>query len=107
MPQVNFIDPTGVRHSLEVQPGDTLKQAAVDNLVAGIIGDCGGFASCGTCHAYIDDAHQASLQPPSEDELFMLEGLVAPVRETSRLTCQIVMTEELDGVVVHIPAEQG
>lgn len=106
MPDVHFIQSDGTDQLVEVPLGENLKQAAIDNLVPGIIGDCGGFASCGTCHAYIDESFQAALDAPSEDEEMVLEGILAPVTENSRLTCQVRMVPALDGVVVRIPDEQ-
>ncbi|MCY1462073.1 hypothetical protein D9M71_798070 [compost metagenome] len=81
-------------------------QIAVDNMVPGIDGECGGACSCATCHVYVDPAWQERLPPRSGDETFMLEGASA-VGESSRLSCQLKMREEWDGLVLRIPATQG
>lgn len=105
MPTVTYIEFDGTPHPVEGVLDRTLMQLAVDNGVPGILGDCGGSCSCATCHAYIDSAWAPKLPPISETESFMLEGVPEP-RETSRLCCQIKMRTELDGIVVHMPAEQ-
>ncbi|MGV9796781.1 2Fe-2S iron-sulfur cluster-binding protein [Mycobacterium sp. NPDC003449] len=107
MPTARYIESNGVEHAIDVPVGDNLKQAALDNLVPGIIGDCGGYATCGTCHGYIEDSFLSRLAPPTEDEEVMLEGMLAPVTSNSRLTCQLTMTAALDGITVHFPEEQG
>ncbi|MDR6174171.1 2Fe-2S ferredoxin [Nocardioides zeae] len=106
MSTANFIEADGTAHAVDVPDGENLKQAAIDNLVPGIIGDCGGFAECGTCHGYVDEAYVDRLPAPSEDERLMLEGILAPVEANSRLTCQIPMTPQLDGIVVRLPEVQ-
>jgi 2Fe-2S ferredoxin len=77
-------------------------QIAVDHLLPGITGDCGGCCSCATCHVYVDDAWRERLPPASDEETMMLEGAV-DVRPESRLGCQIRLTEELDGLVLRLP----
>jgi len=106
MTHVVFIDPTGLAHEVEAPLGRSLMQIAVDHSVPGLLGDCGGACSCGTCHGYVDPRWAAELPPRSETEAFMLEGVSDP-RENSRLCCQIRMTAELEGLVVHLPDEQG
>ena len=106
MPKAHFVEADGTDHTVDVSEGETLKQAAVDNLVPGIIGDCGGYAECGTCHGYVDEAFLERLPEPSEDEQLMLEGILAPVHHNSRLTCQLTMTPELDDIVVRLPEVQ-
>lgn len=105
MPIINFIDHTGATHQVEAPLNKSLMQAALDNAVPGILGDCGGSCSCATCHAYVDQPWAAQLPPRSETEVFMLEG-VPDLRDNSRLCCQIRLTPELDGIVVHLPEEQ-
>ena len=105
MPQVVFIDHQGADVRVEIPVGKSLMQAALDNGVAGILGDCGGACSCATCHGYVDEPWVAKLPARSETETYMLEGVPEP-RETSRLCCQIRMTQELDGIVVRLPEEQ-
>jgi len=105
MPTVVFIDHTGASYQVEAPLNKSLMQVALDNAVPGILGDCGGSCSCATCHGYVDPRWQAQLPPRSETEVFMLEE-VPDLRDNSRLCCQIRMTPELAGVVVHLPEEQ-
>ena len=106
MPAIHFIEHGGTRHDVEGTEGASVMRAALDNGVPGIVGDCGGFLSCATCHAYVDDAWFARLPPRSEEEAIMVECAI-DVRPTSRLACQINMTAELDGLIVHLPAMQS
>jgi 2Fe-2S ferredoxin len=105
MPVVTYIEHNGDTCRAEAPLGRSLMQIALDNSVAGILGDCGGSCSCATCHGYIDAEWADRLPPITETEAFMLEGVPEP-RPTSRLCCQIRMTAELDGLVVHLPEEQ-
>lgn len=106
MPKVIFIESTDVEHSVEAQAGRSLMQIAVDNLVPGIDGECGGVCSCATCHVYVDPEWQARLPPRSSDESLMLEG-ATEVDERSRLSCQLKMRDEWDGLILNIPQSQG
>ena len=106
MVRVNFITESGAAYPVDAEEGESLMRAAVENDVEGVIGECGGSLSCATCHVYVDDDWIARVGAPSEDEEFMLEFAVAP-RPTSRLSCQIKLDAGLDGLVVHIPAEQA
>lgn len=105
MPTVVFIDHAGATYQVEAPLNKSLMQVALDHAVPGILGDCGGSCSCATCHGYVDQPWVDALPARSETEVFMLEG-VPDLRENSRLCCQIRMTPELDGVVVHLPQEQ-
>lgn len=105
MPIVIFIEHSGAIHRVEAPLGKSLMQVALDNAVPGILGDCGGSCSCATCHGYVDQPWAAQLPPRSETEAFMLDG-VPDLRDNSRLCCQIRMTPELDGIVIHLPEEQ-
>ena len=102
MPKIIFIEPNGRQHVVEAAVGKPLMQVAVDNLLPGIAGDCGGCCSCATCHAYVDDAWADKLPPKQEDEVMMLEG-VLDLKPNSRLTCQFEVKPELDGLVLHLP----
>lgn len=101
MPTIIFLDPAGGRHDVEVEVGATVMEAAIDNNVPGIIAECGGACACATCHAYIDEAWLAQLPAMAEMEDAMLDSALFR-RPTSRLTCQIEITEALDGLVVHV-----
>jgi ferredoxin, 2Fe-2S len=105
MPKVTFIEHSGVEHQVEGEAGKSLMQIAVDNGVPGILADCGGSATCGTCHCYIDPQWSLRVPKAGLDESVVLEGLL-DTRATSRLTCQVVLTPELDGIVVSLPASQ-
>jgi len=81
-------------------------RTAVDAGIDGIAADCGGCLTCATCHVIVDAAWAEKLSPPTDDELAMLEMTAAPRRPTSRLSCQLVLSAELDGLVVQLPATQ-
>jgi 2Fe-2S ferredoxin len=105
MPKIIFIEHTGRQHEVEARAGQSVMQAAIDNMVPGIVADCGGTCSCATCHGYVDEAWLARLPTMEESESGMLDG--SPHRrENSRLTCQLTVTEALDGIVVRLPASQ-
>ena len=105
MPSITFIEFSGEEHVLEAEDGQSLMQLAVDNMVPGIGGECGGACSCATCHGYIDESQLALLPAKLKDEVYMLEGALE-VRENSRLCCQIKFREALDGLKVSLPESQ-
>ena len=105
MPKIIFIDYDGRRRTVQVASGTTLMRAATDNQVAGIDGDCGGNCACATCHVYIDPAWLERLGARSASEADML-NLVADLRDTSRLACQIEVDTSLDGLIVTTPESQ-
>ena len=106
MVRVVFVQESGDRQVVEADEGVSLMEAAIRNGVAGIEADCGGACSCGTCHVHIPGAWQAMLPQPLEDEEAMLE-LVAPEKGDSRLSCQVKIFAELDGIEVIVPAVQS
>ncbi|TRW49494.1 2Fe-2S iron-sulfur cluster binding domain-containing protein [Aliidiomarina halalkaliphila] len=105
MPKAVFIDAKGGEFELDVPVGQTLMEAATDAMLDGIIGECGGVMSCATCHVYVDPAWVTKLQPADDIEESMIDVAREP-QENSRLSCQITMSEELDGIVVHMPRSQ-
>jgi ferredoxin, 2Fe-2S len=105
MPKITFISFEGSRRTVEVACGTTLMRAATDNRVEGIDGDCGGNCACATCHVYIDSAWAERLSTRSACEVDML-NLVAELRDTSRLACQIEVDASLDGLIVATPESQ-
>lgn len=105
MAQITYIDKDDKQYVVEVQDGVNVMQAAVDNMVPGILGDCGGFCACATCHVYVDSEWMDKTGERSETEVDLLDG-VEDLRPTSRLCCQIIMNEDLDGIVVTIPESQ-
>lgn len=106
MAKAIYISHDGTRHELDVAEGVSLMQAAVSNGIYDIVGDCGGSASCATCHVYVNEAFQDKVAAPSTREVEMLECAAAEVKTNSRLCCQIVMSQDLDGIMVDIPETQ-
>lgn len=105
MPLVIFESHTGERRSVSAAEGVSVMQAALDNDVKGIIGDCGGALACATCHVHIAREWLDKAGPPSDSEAAMLEMAIAP-DDRSRLACQIALTATLDGLHVVLPASQ-
>lgn len=105
MPKIVFIQPDGSSQTVEAPVGQSLMEAATSNLVSGVVGECGGACSCATCHLYIDEAWFAKLPPRDEIEDAMLEGAIDP-GPTSRLGCQVLVSDALDGIVAHVPKAQ-
>lgn len=107
MASVTYIESNGKTHIVDVPDGENVMHGAVYNGVEGIIAECGGGLACATCHCYVDDAWATKVGgPSSQDETDMLESTAAEVKSTSRLSCQIVVTPELDGLIVHLPEKQ-
>lgn len=106
MPKIVYVSSTGVERVVEVAVGLSAMEGAVQNLVSGIDGDCGGAAACGTCHVHVDAAwlERTGLATPGlEEEMLALSDVRAP---NSRLSCQLRITEALDGLVLHMPRDQ-
>jgi len=101
MPTITYIDPDGTRHDIEVEVGATVMEGAIDNAVPGIVAECGGACACATCHGYVDEQWLDSLPPMEAMEDAMLDSAILR-RPTSRLTCQLEVTDALDGLVVQI-----
>ncbi len=106
MPKVTFVQCDGRRETFEAAVGETVKDCALRSGVDGIIGECGGAAACGTCHVYVDEADLGRVGEPDLIEKELLEVVAAGQRPTSRLSCQLTMKSELDGLVVHVPDTQ-
>lgn len=106
MPDITFIQPDGTEHGLEAPVGVSLMQAATGAGIAGIVAECGGQASCATCHVYVDPAWVDRLAPPQAIELAMLDCTAAERRPNSRLSCQISLTDAMQGLRVCIPETQ-
>ena len=105
MPKVIFIEHNGARHEVTIEAGSSLMRAAVDNNVPGIDADCGGLCACATCHVFVDSAWESRAGERSVVENDML-NFAAETRANSRLACQIVVTDALDGLVVSMPFGQ-
>ncbi len=105
MPKITFIEHNGTEHQVDADVGLSVMRAAIDNLVPGIDADCGGECSCATCHVYVDPAWMDKVGKPEDREESMLD--LNPEREeNSRLSCQIPVTDELDGLKVTVPEFQ-
>ena len=105
MAQITYIEHDGTEHEVQVEIGYTVMQAALDNMLEGIVAECGGACSCTTCHCYIDEAWTDKAGPPDAIEKEMIE-FALDTKDNSRLSCQVTVTEELDGLVVHLPESQ-
>jgi ferredoxin, 2Fe-2S len=106
MPKVTYIEYNGTEHPVEVPIGLSVMRGAVNNNVPGIDADCGGECACATCHVYVDESWRDRTGEPSPMEEDMLD-FGYDVRPTSRLSCQIKVTDELDGLVVRVPERQA
>ena len=103
--QVRFIDPDGGEHLVDAEVGESAMRCATRALIPGIIGECGGAMACATCHCYAEPPAGAALPPPEAQERDMIEGCI-DTRPTSRLTCQVVLGPELEGITFVVPASQ-
>jgi len=106
MPRVTYIDNDGKQTTLDIAVGTSVMQAAVFNGVDGIVAECGGSCMCATCHVYVQEDQLSRTPPMQDDEDAMLEGSASPRLPNSRLSCQLVMTAEMDGLVVRMPETQ-
>lgn len=106
MTSVTYVEPGGARRTVDVPEGENAMRGALNKMVRGIVGECGGALACATCHVYVDDAWAARVGPPSEMEAQMLESAYCEAKPNSRLSCQITMSAALDGLVLHIPEAQ-
>jgi ferredoxin, 2Fe-2S len=107
LPKVVYISADGTQHAVDAAAGQSVMQAAVSNGVPGIIGECGGNLSCATCHVWVRDEFAGMVGEPRDLEDDMLDLAVDERRAGSRLGCQIAMTEELDGLTVDVPPQEG
>ena len=105
MVKITFIQPDNSEQVVECEPEMTLMEAAKLNNVPGIDAECGGACACATCHVYVDEAWREKTGTPSQMEKDMLD-FAFDVRDSSRLSCQIKLKPELDGIVVRVPAKQ-
>ncbi|HEY0213796.1 MAG TPA: 2Fe-2S iron-sulfur cluster-binding protein [Paenirhodobacter sp.] len=106
MTKIIYVEHTGARHEVDVTPGMTVMEGARDNGVPGIDADCGGACACSTCHVYVDEAWLDRMPAKEMMEEDMLDFAWQPDPVKSRLTCQIKVEPDLDGLVVHIPERQ-
>jgi 2Fe-2S ferredoxin len=106
MPIVTYVSPGGISRSMEVASGITVMQAALNNKVAGILGECGGNGMCATCHVYVDPSLLDRIPPATPSEKLMLSIAAEGPAANSRLSCQIKVTDELDGMIIRLPGRQ-
>lgn len=106
MPKVTFLRPGGDEVVVETSEGMSVMQAAVSHGITEIVAECGGTLACATCHIYVLDEHLERLPAASSDEDEMLDFTASAREPGSRLSCQIPLGPELDGIVVRLPAEQ-
>ena len=106
MVQITFIDPAGTARTVEGEVGATVMETAIKNGVPGIEAECGGACACSTCHVYIEEAWREKVGEPSPMETDMLD-FAYDVRPSSRLSCQIKVREDLDGLTVTTPERQA
>jgi len=103
---VTYISDAGVSRQIAVNVGDSVMEGAIKNGVDGIVAECGGACMCATCHVYVEEQFLPKLDPMDETEAEMLQATAAERRPNSRLSCQIRVTQALDGLVVHTPVTQ-
>jgi|TARA_R110002073_G_scaffold42565_1_gene119062 ferredoxin, 2Fe-2S len=106
MAKITYIEHNGTKHTVDVADGLSVMEGAIRNLVPGIDADCGGACACATCHVYIDEAWQEKTGERSAMEESMLD-FADGVQDNSRLSCQIKVTADLDGLIVSTPEYQG
>ncbi len=106
MVKITYVRFDGQRVEIESEIGSTVMEVAVKNKIAGIEADCGGACACATCHVFVEEPWGKITGAPSEMEEDMLD-FAYDIRDNSRLSCQLKITEKMDGLVVHIPETQG
>lgn len=106
MPDIIFIHPDTKSDRVETSGGESAMQAATRHGIDGILAECGGNAMCATCHVYVDESWLSRLPPIAGDEDALLDGTAAERRPNSRLSCQITITPDLDGLVLRLPERQ-
>jgi len=105
MPKITYIDSDGTERAVDAEVGSTVMESAIQNGVPGIEAECGGACACATCHVHVDPQWSGKLPPKQDMEDTMLD-FAQDLQPTSRLSCQIKVTPELDGLVVRMPRSQ-
>jgi len=105
MAKITYIEHDGTEHTVDVKPGLSVMEGAVKNNIPGIDADCGGACACATCHVYVDEAWQGKTGSPTAMEEAMLD-FAEGVEPNSRLSCQIKVSDELEGLIVRLPESQ-
>jgi ferredoxin, 2Fe-2S len=106
MPSITYVHTDGSREVLDVPVGTSIMRAAILNSVDGIVAECGGEMMCATCHVYVEEVQLPLTPVQSDDEKAMLEFTASERKPNSRLSCQLVVTPEMDGLVVYLPESQ-
>ena len=105
MPKITYIDITGEQRTIDVEKGLTVMEGAVQNQIPGIDADCGGGMACATCHVYVKEEWLNKIPKVEDAEQDMIDMAFEP-KKNSRLSCQIIVSDELDGLVVTTPSKQ-
>ena len=105
MAKITYIEFGGAEHTIDVKPGLSVMEGAVKNNIPGIDADCGGACACATCHVFVDEAWTAKTGVASAMEESMLD-FANDLQPTSRLSCQIIVSDALDGLIVRMPENQ-
>ena len=105
MAKIKYIEFNGNEHEIDVSNGLTVMEGAIKNKIPGIDADCGGACACATCHVYVDNNWFEKLSPKDDSEEDMLD-FAFEVKSNSRLSCQITVSDELDGLIVNMPEKQ-
>jgi len=106
LPQITYIEHDGTEHCVDIAEGLSVMKGAANNGIPGIVAECGGACACATCHVYVDPPWNDKINPMSDTEEAMLE-IVEHREPTSRLSCQVTVSDALDGLVIRIPESQG
>ena len=106
MPKITYIESNGKTHTIEVANGLSVMEGAVQNDIPGIDADCGGSMACATCHVYVKEEWFNKLPKKEDGEEDMLDMAFEP-KKNSRLSCQLMVSDQLDGLVVNLPEKQG
>ena len=106
MTKITYIDSNGNSKTIEIEKGLSVMEGAIQNNIPGIDADCGGSMACATCHVYVEDKWLDKLPKAEDGEVDMIDMAFEP-KKNSRLSCQLVVSDELDGLIVDIPSKQG
>ena len=106
MPKITYIEHSGKEHQIEMPLGFSIMEGAIKNSIPGIDADCGGSCACATCHVYVDEIFLQKIPKAEEAEQDMLD-FVQSADKSSRLSCQIIISNEIDGIIVRMPKKQS
>ena len=106
MPKITYIEHSGKEHHIEMPVGFSIMEGAIKNSIPGIDADCGGSCACATCHVFVDEKFLSKIPKAQESEHDMID-FIQDADKSSRLSCQIIITNDLDGIVVRMPKKQS